>query len=56
MRVLKCFLADQDLTHLWSHQVTNLEQICLSEAQIFKFQQFHMQCSINDATASPKRC
>jgi broad specificity phosphatase PhoE len=55
MRVLKCFLADQDLTHLWSHQVTNLEQICLSDAQIMKFQQFHQQCSINDATISPKR-
>ena len=55
MRVLKCFLADQDLAYLWSHQVTNLEQICLSDAQIMKFQQFHKQCSISDDTVSPKR-
>jgi alpha-ribazole phosphatase len=38
MRVFKCFLANQSLQHLWSHQVGNLEQIGLSKAQIKKFQ------------------
>lgn len=47
MRVLKCFIADQGLEHLWTHQVTNLERIHLSEEQILKFRAFHMQCSMN---------
>lgn len=55
MRVLKCFLADQDLSHLWTHKVENLEQIALSDEQILKFQQFHKACAINDATGSPNR-
>lgn len=41
MRVLKCFLADQSLDHLWKHQVSNLEQIHLTPAQIIQFQQYN---------------
>ncbi|PJD93959.1 MAG: phosphoglycerate mutase [Legionella sp.] len=41
MRVLKCFLANQDISQLWAHKVDNLEQIPLSEEQILKFQHFH---------------
>ena len=55
MRVLKCFIADQGLEHLWTHQVTNLEQIHLSEEQIMKFRAFHKQCSINDDNVSTRR-
>ena len=41
MRVLKCFLADQNLEHLWKHQVSNLEQIHFTQAQIIQFQQYY---------------
>lgn len=55
MRVLKCFLANQNLAHLWTHQATNLERIQLSHEQIIKFQQFYKQCSMSDTSVSPKR-
>ena len=55
MRALKCLLADQDLRHLWTYQVTNLEQIYLSDAQILKFQRSYTHCSISPDNVSPKR-
>lgn len=50
MRVLKCVLLDQDLSHLWEHQVNNLEQIILSPEQIKKFPQIYSQL----LSAAPK--
>jgi broad specificity phosphatase PhoE len=41
MRVLKCFLAQQELKNIWSHQVTNLEQINLTHEQIKQFEALH---------------
>ncbi|MCR9191129.1 MAG: histidine phosphatase family protein [Gammaproteobacteria bacterium] len=43
MRVIKCFLAEQDLSHLWAHQVENLEQLTLTPDQIERFQKLQVQ-------------
>lgn len=34
MRVLKCFLDNKDLSHLWNYDVTNLERIVLKNDQV----------------------
>lgn len=34
MRVLKCYLNQKDLSHLWTYDVTNLEKISLTKFQL----------------------
>lgn len=42
IRILKCFLANQDLSYLWKgKEVSNLDQIELTSDQIAKLQNYH---------------
>jgi broad specificity phosphatase PhoE len=38
MRILKCFLENKDLSHLWDVEIANLERITLTEEQIKRLQ------------------
>ncbi|MEO8402436.1 MAG: histidine phosphatase family protein [Gammaproteobacteria bacterium] len=43
MRVLKCYLDDKDLSHLWKYDVTNLERLTLTKEHSKALQSYPIQ-------------